>query len=773
MSSHLRRGFFAVASAVVISCLPAHPAISAEGDTAAQTTAQAADQTTGQATDQTTNQLAEIVVTAEKRAEPLGHVPISISAYDTKEMDLRGIADLTDIAQVTPGLIYTENGAFNNISIRGITSTSTAGASLVAIYVDDVPVQVRTGLGAFRTDIPQIFDLDRVEVLRGPQGTLFGASAMGGVIRFIDRDPSLTDYSGYARSEIAQTDGGALSDEAGVAYGGPIIDDKLGFRVYAWDQTDGGYINHFSYIPGGAHETDANSTDRYAARGALAYAPNDAVRVTAAVFTQEVVNNDLGKFYPDVSDPSDNDFVETDLLLNPINDKYTIPSLKIDATLGWADFTSNTGYLHRLFQQYVDYTTVIPAALGEPLPTTSNEYQQLGEFTTQNTFVQELRLTSPSVLTQWNWVAGLYFSDARQNGVENIAAPTFPGALVNGLYSYDAGEDFNDKSVAAYGNLEYSITRQLSVSAGVRVSRLTGNYFSQGAGPLFGPARTVTGYTTDTPVTPKFGINYKPNSQNLIYVSAAKGFREGGSNAPITIPNAACEDQLEALHLTSNPGYNPDSLWSYELGSKNELLGGSLVIDASVFHITWHDIQRTVQIPVCTAGLTLNLGDGISNGFDLALQSQLTDHLTVSLDMGYTSAETAHTVTFVGVQYAAEGEQISDEPPWTVTAAIQYNLDHAYFRIENRYLSKNNGNFSFLNPANTGSYNATEGIDDSVEDLILRAGLTWGGFDLSMFVNNATNQHPLLGLVTTRASSAYGAETIRPLTVGLTGIYHW
>jgi len=617
-----------------------------------------------------------------------------------------------------------------------------------------------------------------VEVLRGPQGTLFGASAMGGTIRFVNQDPSLTSYSGYARGEIAYTESGAISDEAGVAYGGPIVEDKLGFRVSAWRRTDGGYINHESYLLAGASQTNANSTDRYSARGALTFAPLSSVRVTASVYIQEVNNNDLGKFYPVSSDPSAGNFVETDLLLNPIRDKFIVPSLKVAAELGWADFAANTGYLNRQFSQYIDYTTAIPAALGQPRPTSASDYQQLAELSWQNTFVQELRLSSPERSKKLKWTAGIYYSDARQNGIETIAAPTFPGNLVNGLYSYDAGERFNDKEIAGFGNLEYSLFQGVSLVAGARVSRLTNRYYSQGAGPLFGAARTVIGSDTGTPVTPKFGLNYKVNEDNLLYFSAAKGYRVGGSNAPITIPDQACQAQLDALNLNGNPTYKPDTLWSYEVGSKNSLLGGRLAIDASVFHIDWTNIQRTVTIPICTAGLTLNLGDATSDGFDLALDGRLTDHLKVSLDIGYTSARTAHTVTFSGVQYAAKGEQIADYPPWTTVAALQYDFGLArshteYVRVENRYNSKNNGRFSFLNPQNTGAFNITQGVDTGVEDLILRAGIVRGGLDLSLFVNNLTNQHPFLGQVTTQASSAYGAETTRPRTVGLTGIYRW
>ena len=334
--------------------------------------------------------------------------------------------------------------------------------------------------------------------------------------------------------------------------------------------------------------------------------------------------------------------------------------------------------------------------------------------------MQELRLNSPADQLRLKWTWAPITPCARQNGVETIAAPTFPGTLVDGVYSYDAGEKFDDEEVAGFGNLEYSFSHGLSVLAGVRVSSLTDRYFSQGAGPLFGSARTVVGLNKATPVTPKFGINYKVNEDNLLYVSAAKGYRVGGSNAPITIPNDACQEQLNALGLNDNPTYKPDSLWSYEIGSKNSLFGGRLAIDASVFHIDWTNIQRTVQIPVCTAGLTLNLGNATSDGFDLALDGRITaseDQLRDRLHGGQDGCD----VTFSGVQYAAKGEQISDYPPWTTAIALQYDFESArghneYVRVENRYNSKNNGSFSFLNPANTGAYNQTQGIDAAVEE---------------------------------------------------------
>jgi len=190
-----------------------------------QETSSASD--TGQA-------LEEIVVTAQRRAERLQDVPISVSAYSQQSLDNQGVRDIEAIARLTPGVVFT-HGQFSsessNIAIRGIDSN--AGAATTGIYIDDTPVQSRhLSFGTFNA-YPALFDIERVEVLRGPQGTLFGAGSEGGTIRFLLPEPGLTQYSSYVRSELADTHGGAPSYEFGGAFGGPIVADTLGFRVSA------------------------------------------------------------------------------------------------------------------------------------------------------------------------------------------------------------------------------------------------------------------------------------------------------------------------------------------------------------------------------------------------------------------------------------------------------------------------------------------------------------------------------------------------------------
>ena len=175
--------------------------------------------------------LEEIVVTATRREENISKVPISVTAFSQDMIDQRGIKDFQDVVRFTPG-VSIDTSRTNAISIRGISSSG--GADTTGIYIDDSPIQMRA-LGFNPDDtLPKTFDLDRVEVLRGPQGTLFGAGSEGGTVRYIMTQPSVSKESTYARSEVSITRGGEPSYEAGIAHGGPIIDDVFGYRASVW-----------------------------------------------------------------------------------------------------------------------------------------------------------------------------------------------------------------------------------------------------------------------------------------------------------------------------------------------------------------------------------------------------------------------------------------------------------------------------------------------------------------------------------------------------------
>src|SRR5579863_1128748 len=288
--------------------------------------------------------LQEVTVTATRRAESLSKVPISVTALTQEALDDRGIKDFTEVARFTPGVNF-DNSGTNNISIRGISSTG--GAGTTGIYLDDTPIQMRAL--AFNPDeaLPKSFDIDRIEVLRGPQGTLFGAGSEGGTVRYITTQPSLTTTSIYSREEIADTQDGAPSYEAGAAIGGPIVPGVFGARIAVSYRRDGGWVDDINPVTGQTTEKNANFRETLLLRLATLWQVSEKWSVTPGIYYQDQQRNDIDNFWPLYSDPSDGRFVDADPTQRRVPDRFYLASFKVNGDLGFAQFISNTAYYHR------------------------------------------------------------------------------------------------------------------------------------------------------------------------------------------------------------------------------------------------------------------------------------------------------------------------------------------------------------------------------------------------------------------------------------------
>jgi iron complex outermembrane receptor protein len=762
-------------------------------------------------------QLQEVVVTAEKREENLNKVPISVSVFGRDEMQERNIVSLADVAAVTPGVDFQNTGSTVALAIRGVSS-GISGYSTTGIYIDDVPVQIRLDNGVVpgTNTTPLVFDLDRVEVLKGPQGTLFGAGAEGGTIRFIQPQPSLTVYSGYARAGLATTDGGGPSYEYGAAVGGPIIQDELGFRVSAWHDRQGGYIDHESAIPGGADYNDSGYRDADVLRAALTLSPIASLKITPSMFYQHIYWNDVptvdpgSSSYPDtmtanwkllnptLSNVAGGRLAFQGLLLQPSDDQIYLPSLKIQEDLPGVSFTSSTSYLYRRYNAQQDFTTVMPVIIGLPWPTT--ERAAADSFTPAylNVFAQELRATSATADQRLQWTFGLFYNESRQTGYQWVVSPYWPTQILQafgktiteqfgqpllpGGQSIYEKEPLSDQQLAAYGQITYELFNHVSLVAGARVAREKDEYSIYINGPLNGPAATsFSGTEQQTVVDPKYGINVQLDENNLLYVSAAKGDRIGGVNPPF-YNFTACNEALAALGYPNGAPntYSGDSLWSYEIGSKNRLFNGRVQMQVSAFHINWSDIQQIVQVPACTEGFTSNLGKATSNGFDFQAEALITDSLKVGLSMGYTDARNATTIVSGGNNVVADGQQINPySAPWIVVPTAEYNFPIAagykgYVRIDDTYHSKNPGPYNPTTNTASPTYNPYFIPNPSYNQLNIHVGMTWSGWDASVYALNMLNSHPLLFNNALQPFTFYGsAFTLQPLTIGVTAMYHW
>jgi len=832
--------------------------------------------------------LEEITVTATRRSETASKVPISITAFSQEQMDAQGLKQVDDLARFTPGLNINHAGnGGNDVSIRGISSG--AGAGTTGIYIDDTPIQVRNIGYNPGTTFPALFDLQRVEVLRGPQGTLFGAGSEGGTVRFIQTTPDLRNVSSYARAEVSNTEFGAPSYEGGFAFGAPIVADKLAFRASVFYRRDGGYVDGVSgswttNAPGGelygkSITYEATGTPRHnmnwtAADGfhaALKFAPNDVLTVTPSItYQMQHVNDGNDSYWLATSDPGSGRFTRPvfsagDPAANPAltsinalntdegNDRFYLPALLINVAAGPVELVSNTSYFNRNEHQWFDFTSFYDWLYAiAPAPQPGDKAAALYSNSQEN-FTQELRLQSADQSSRLDWVVGLFYSHDRQVAGQSIAEnfitnapvvevsglPSFlagvaggqpfgPGSsaalnyfgvpLLPGSVSWTANIATVDKQEAAFAQANFKITPQLKVTAGVRVSRdeliVNGTYggpennnnYAYGgpcpAGVNAPGTACVDSYPvtrssrSETATTPKLGLEYQLDEANMLYTTAAKGFRPAG--ASLLVPVSQCAQDLQNIgyvDATIPPGavkqsdskqpaiFGSDSVWSYELGSKNRLFGGRAFVDASVYRIRWSNIQSSIALPLCAYAFADNVGHATSQGFDLGLRGTPIHGLELAGTFGYnktTFDEDARTPN--GTILYSKGTGVPGVgAPITLSASAQY--DFKLFEKREFYVRTDVTHSSTYRAAGQTSPTSStyQPLYMSVRAYsVLNARLgtrVLGGGDLSLFANNLTNSHPDLNMTRGGAPGGYPSiwteSTLRPRTYGVTFLYHY
>jgi outer membrane receptor protein involved in Fe transport len=736
-----------------------------------------------------TSQLPELTVTATRRSEAISKVPLSVSAYSQDDLDMKGAKDFTDVVRFTPGVTLDANGT-NNISIRGISSS--AGAGTTGIYIDDTPIQMRA-LSFYSNDaLPEAFDLDRIEVLRGPQGTLFGAGAEGGAVRYIMAQPNMETPSTYARTELSFTQGGAPSYEGGVAYGAPIVEDVLGFRASLWYRNDGGWIDRIDPI---THQTVAdniNSAEDMALRLAVKWNVNENLTITPSFLYQSRRADDVTAYWPIYSNPSQNSYKlgDPDQLAEP--DHYILPAIKVEADITPnVSFVSNTSYFDRddkagydgtiynlSYFQTFNSSGAAPLnpglyplidGSGIHLPSNIADYRAPGGVTNElRTFAQEFRFQSTDAKAPLVWTAGLFYSVNKQTSIEEINDPMLGELFANifqppynnylnyfgvpllpnkdSYYSYNYSQD---TQIAAFGEATYAITDTLKATIGARYSKVDVDFTNLANGPQNFGETGGNGSEHETPFTPKASLAYQPDRNDLFYATYAKGFRIGGANAPI--PPQACPKDLANLGLTEAPSsYNSDSVNSYELGSKNTLTP-DLRIATSVYYIQWQGIQQNVYLPICGFQFTSNFGNAAAKGADLQLEYAVTKQLDLELALGYTDARYTtnagtpqHPIALVGD--AIEGASVTPAPPWTVALGAQYNFGwngrKSFFRLDYEYQGHDSVPTASEDPRATATYDPLAFTPKAYSYVTVRLGTTIDKWTVSTFIDNLFDAHP-------------------------------
>lgn len=785
--------------------------------------ARAADAVAGDAT----GPLQEIVVTATRHEESLSKVPISVTALTQESLDVRGIKDFQDVARFTPG-VNVDNSGTNNISIRGIASSG--GAGTTGIYIDDTPIQMRAL--AFNPDeaLPKSFDVERIEVLRGPQGTLFGAGSEGGTVRYITTQPSLTKSSVYSREEVSYTEGGSPSYEAGIAGGTPIIDGTLGVRASAWYRRDGGYIDHIDPVTLATDQKNANFDQTMLLRLAAIWAPTDRITVTPSIYYQDRYRNDVEAYWPLYSNPGNDRFVNADPTRRSAPDRFYLGALKFQADLGAAKLISDTSYYHRKDETGYDgtlynlgfYQTFFGPNFGlmNPLmvdgngvhlpPGLTNYRSPASVDNYQQNFTQEVRLQSNDPDARLIWTTGIFFSQNRQRYLEQIHDPLLPeltlaaaGAVYTDIFtdldgnptpfdprypndSYWLLTNAKDQQTAVYGEGTYSFTDQLKLTVGARYSKSKYTFTSFTGGPqLFYQPTTVGADKNENSFTPKVSFSYQMDPRNLYYFTYAKGFRPGGGNNPVPYPS--CAGDFQNLGIPGSPlTFNSDTVNSFEVGAKNNF-DNRIKIASSIYYIRWNDIQQTVVPPVCQISFISNLGKAVAKGLDIQAEIAVTDALTLELATGYTDAryvQDSRLTPSENPPVVSSGDAITGQggqpgAPFTATVGLEYRFKlfnrDSFVRVDDEY----QGRAKWMSPGQdptTQQYDSANYVLSATNFASARAGMTFGDWQVAAFVDNLTDTHTVTGYDWTidpgdGESRLQRQFTFRPRTVGLSFTY--
>jgi iron complex outermembrane receptor protein len=747
-------------------------------------------QESNQAADTIAPALQEVVVTAQKRVEDVREVPVSISVLGADVLRRTQIADYGDLSQSVPGLSFSSQGGpgLSTLELRGISSA--AGSATVGIYLDEVPVTIRNLLTIGNTE-PHFFDVNRIEVLRGPQGTLYGSSSEGGTIRFISNRPDSRNWSGESNTDLSWTQHGGVNFLGSGVLNVPLIEGSTGLRVGVLHESTSGFIDQVSPITGGVLNSGINSDRTDVVRVTLESKPSPDLTITPALFFQRVQADDTDAYYLNpYTNPATGTLLPlgrlqtAKLVREPSTDTLAVPSVTVNYDAGFADVTSVTSYFYRGFNRVQDGTVGDSVYFGGVLSAAGyngNSVSALPGYIFLNTqnraYTQELRLASKEhdgASFPLTWLAGLYYSNQKTSVSDNEPIPGITATVtqLTGLppsdprifglpfpedSSYFSLRHYEQRELSVFGDASYPISPGLKLSAGVRyqIARLSldrvGDYFFNGGYSYDASS------SRDHAITPRASITFDVSSESTVYGTVSKGYRLGGPNRPV--PASVCAADLAALNLTAAPGsYNSDHLWNYELGSKSRLLNDRLSVNAAVYYIKWSQIQQDVYLNTCGYDFFQNVGSATSYGGELEMKGYVTQHLSLTVAGAYTHATFSQAVPSLGVR---DGDPVEGSPIWNASLTAEYAAP---------ITSEVNG-FVLANYRGTGSSHGAldptnpDYLRPSYRTLNANVGFQIRQWEFSFEAKNLLNQQTTIQRP--NIQSVVEGITLRPRTLGL------
>lgn len=689
----------------------------------------------------------EIVVTASKREELLREVPQSVTAITSETFERLQANTLQDYVGRIPGMAATGSLAepgTTSVVLRGISAGG--GTSSTATYVDETPYGFSVGLvgrGAQMTPDLDPFDLTRLEVLRGPQGTLYGASAMGGVVRFVTRDPIPGEFSGNARASAESTEDGDPSYIARIGLNIPF-GDQAALRLSGFSREEGGYVDD---VTGPYTQDDVNSSETQGFRAKFILHATDDLTFRISTAQQEYEGNgdsgvdynfpatiaSLGSPLPEsvpVPHPAGGALEHDRNFALPSSVVYRVHNLTADWDLGWASLLSSTSYTEYENEALKDATLFVGGGLQD-------------DFNSDKT-TQEVRLVSPSVDQGFDWIAGAFYTQESGTLSQTVASGPVVGSNASVLADYE--------ETAAFGTLTYHFSPRFDISGGVRYASSTSSAAIEGSGIFAG----VSGddESSDTVTTWSAAARWRPSERTMVYARVATGWRAGGPNLPFApFPST----------------YEPDTLINYEVGVKSDIIDDLLRVDVSLFRIEWEDMHSFITNGAF--GGNGNADTATSQGVEWDVTLTPLSGLTVRWTGAYTDAQlTADAPLVNGLDtlgpQGVDGAPLPYSPEWASTLAVDYEWTvfgdaEAYVGGDLRYTGERVGSFTTVTPF--GLFSRVELPSYTLVDL--RAGVDLNRFGVELFARNVTNDDTPVSFGGAFASPQAGVP--RPRTIGV------
>lgn len=748
-----------------------------------------------------------IIVSATKRDTTIQDVPFSINAQTQEDIQRSGAVTLEDLSRNVAGLTIQNLGpGQSQVSVRGISAGQVVRdqpgvKEQVGVYLDESVIS----LSLFTPDI-DLFDLNRVETLRGPQGTLFGSGSVGGTIRYITNQPRLGVTEGAVEANVNVIDGGNVGGHIKGAVNVPL-GDTAAIRAVGYYTRYAGFID--AQGPGGGE--NVNDGERYGGRIALTFEPTDTFSITPRVIYQKIKANGFNR--QEIYNLFANRFTTTRpavqlgereqylLLPERFEDETLIADLTVNVGLGQHDLTSVTSYINRdilVSRDASALTGSVSVDLGFPAAAVTLP-SNLRDTTDLKTFTQELRLAS-DYDGPFQWLLGAFYSDVKRDYRQRLPTPGYDAftdatlgagtsaAVANGFPAnspFNSDLPFDIKQFAIFGEASYELTDRLTFTAGGRYydfeeSRTitTGGLFANGD-------RGVVDTTKSDGFTPRFLVSYNASDDVTINAQAAQGFRLGGVNDPLNTP--LCNAQDLAL-FGGFQDYGDEKLWNYELGVKTQ--GSGFTFNAAAFYNDISNLQVTLDAGSCSSRIVFNVPEAFAAGVEAELGFEPSPGLNFNISGSYVKSEFNSTLpgalaTATGIR---DGNRLPSVPEFQLSASGSYEwelnegttafLNGSFQHVGSRYTQpadQENNPRTFVHGLPFGGAPATASttVDLLLPDyqlVNLSAGVELdSGLSLTAYVNNLFDENPLLSFDRERGGRArLGYNIGQPRTFGVT-----